>query len=89
MLSYCPYISLLLLFEVLFAVFDCFSFLIIPNIIQLTSALRTIHGMGLAARTIQPTKVLLTGKNRIRINCAGMIDVISYDQNRNIPQLQV
>eukprot|EP00026_Physarum_polycephalum_P002793 Phypoly_transcript_02801.p1 GENE.Phypoly_transcript_02801~~Phypoly_transcript_02801.p1 ORF type:complete len:778 (+),score=143.60 Phypoly_transcript_02801:127-2460(+) len=55
---------------------------------QLTSALRAIHSVGLAARVIQPSKVLLTGKNRIRINCIGMMDVINFDPNKNIGQYQ-
>lgn len=33
-------------------------------ITQITSALKAIHSSGLAARVIEPTKILLTGKNR-------------------------
>lgn len=33
-------------------------------ICQLVSALRVIHGAGLACRVINPSKVLVTGKNR-------------------------
>lgn len=71
-------------------VFSIF-FLIKANIVQLTSAIRAIHTAGLAARIITPSKVILTGKNRIRLNCAGMHDVINYEQNRNttISQAQV
>ena len=31
---------------------------------QLASAIKTIHSSGLAARMIEPTKILLTNKNR-------------------------
>ncbi|CAG8548386.1 5704_t:CDS:2 [Racocetra fulgida] len=33
-------------------------------IVQLASAIKTIHASDLAARMIEPTKILLTGKNR-------------------------
>lgn len=48
---------------------------------QLTSVLRTIHQHGLAARCIEPSKVLRTAKNRIRLNCCSIFDVIAYDPN--------
>lgn len=32
--------------------------------VQLTNVLRCIHGHGLAARCVEPSKVLRTGKNR-------------------------
>lgn len=31
---------------------------------QLASALKAVHGSGLAARVIDPKKILITGKNR-------------------------
>ena len=34
-------------------------------IVQLSSALRTIHALGLAARIMDPTKILLTDKSRL------------------------
>ncbi|XP_071540407.1 PAN2-PAN3 deadenylation complex subunit pan3 isoform X2 [Panulirus ornatus] len=63
-------------------------------IIQLTGALRTIHTQGLACRTLDPTKILLTdNKSRIRINCCGIHDVLNFDPNAanplaNMPQYQ-
>lgn len=33
-------------------------------ITQITSAIKNIHGCGLAARNIEPSKILVTGKNR-------------------------
>ncbi|XP_042220909.1 PAN2-PAN3 deadenylation complex subunit Pan3-like isoform X3 [Homarus americanus] len=63
-------------------------------IIQLTGALRTIHTQGLACRTLDPTKILLTdNKARIRVNCCGIHDVLNFDPNAakslaNMPQYQ-
>ncbi|RHZ78795.1 hypothetical protein Glove_156g105 [Diversispora epigaea] len=57
-------------------------------IIQLTSAIKTIHSTGLAARMIESTKILLTSKNRIRVNCCGILDMINYDGGKNIPHYQ-
>ncbi len=42
---------------------------------QLASALRAIHAEGLACRCLYPSKILVTGKNRIRINGVGVADV--------------
>ncbi|KAK6539970.1 PAB-dependent poly(A)-specific ribonuclease subunit 3 [Orbilia ellipsospora] len=57
-------------------------------IVQIASALKTIHAAGLAARTIQPNKILLTNKNRIRINCCSIFDVIHYEGGRTLLDLQ-
>lgn len=51
--------------------------LIWSYIVQLSSALRCIHGSGLAARTIEPSKILFYGKSRLRVNCVGVMDVLS------------
>ncbi|KAL9088648.1 MAG: hypothetical protein Q9159_002984 [Coniocarpon cinnabarinum] len=50
-------------------------------IVQLTSALRTIHANNLAARLITPSKVLLTSKNRVRLNATGVLDVTQYSND--------
>merc|ERR1711936_1386282 len=54
-------------------------------IIQLTSALRYIHAAGLACRTLDPTKILILGKNRLLVNCGGIFDVLTFDPNSNNP----
>lgn len=41
---------------------------------------------------IEPTKILITGKNRLRINCEGILDVITYEGVQSqtlIPHYQV
>ncbi|KAI9279488.1 kinase-like domain-containing protein [Umbelopsis sp. AD052] len=57
-------------------------------ITQITSALKAIHSSSLAARVIDPTKILLTGKNRIRLNCCGVLDTIKYDGGQNLARFQ-
>lgn len=59
--------------------------LIWAYVVQLSSALRTIHAHNLACRVMDPTKILLTDKSRIRLNCSGIFDVISFDVNQSNP----
>jgi len=54
-------------------------------VIQLTSALRYVHGAGLACRTLDPSKILVLGKNRLLVNCGGIFDVLTYDPNSSNP----
>jgi len=54
-------------------------------VIQLTSALRYIHGAGLACRTLDPSKIMVLGKSRLLVNCGGIFDVLTYDPNSNNP----
>lgn len=55
---------------------------------QIASALKTIHASGLAARIIDTSKILVTGKNRIRLNGCAIIDVVQYEQQAPVAQLQ-
>eukprot|EP00127_Corallochytrium_limacisporum_P002603 Clim_evm39s134 gene=Clim_evmTU39s134 len=48
-------------------------------VIQLTSALRMIHAQGLACHVLDGSKVLITGKNRLRIGSVGVVDLLNYD----------
>uniref|UniRef100_A0A8C9T2Y5 Poly(A) specific ribonuclease subunit PAN3 n=1 Tax=Scleropages formosus TaxID=113540 RepID=A0A8C9T2Y5_SCLFO len=59
--------------------------LIWAYIVQLSSALRTIHTAGLACRVMDPTKILITGKTRLRVNCVGIFDVLTFDSNQANP----
>lgn len=63
-------------------------------IIQLTSALRVIHAAGLACRTLDPTKILLTGRSRLRLSSLAISDVLTFDTTspnplQLIPHFQV
>uniref|UniRef100_A0A671T3K0 PAB-dependent poly(A)-specific ribonuclease subunit PAN3-like n=1 Tax=Sinocyclocheilus anshuiensis TaxID=1608454 RepID=A0A671T3K0_9TELE len=67
--------------------------LIWAYIVQLSSALRTIHTAGLACRVMEPSKILITGKTRLRVNCVGMFDVLTFDNSQTnhlalMPQYQ-
>jgi PAB-dependent poly(A)-specific ribonuclease subunit 3 len=44
---------------------------------------RAIHGSGLACRAIEPSRILLTGRNRARVNGVGILDVLTYDPAQN------
>ncbi|KAG8136841.1 hypothetical protein E2320_005413, partial [Naja naja] len=59
--------------------------LIWAYIVQLSSALRTIHTAGLACQVMDPTKILVTGKTRLRVNCVGVFDVLTFDNSQNNP----
>lgn len=49
--------------------------------IQLANVLTTIHANKLAARTVEVSKILITGQHRVRLNGCGMLDVIHCDIN--------
>ncbi|KXT09049.1 hypothetical protein AC579_4716 [Pseudocercospora musae] len=57
-------------------------------IIQLASALRTIHFANLAAQSVMASKVLLTSKNRVRLNGCGVFDITKYEQQQSVRELQ-
>ncbi|KAJ3028730.1 UNVERIFIED_CONTAM: PAB-dependent poly(A)-specific ribonuclease subunit 3 [Siphonaria sp. JEL0065] len=57
-------------------------------IIQISSAIKTLHSAGLAARILEPSKILVTGKNRVRLNCCGIFDMINFDGGKNVIQFQ-
>lgn len=48
-------------------------------IIQISNAMKAVHDGGMALRILDPTKVLMTSKGRIRINCCGLADLVSPD----------
>lgn len=57
-------------------------------IMQIASALKAIHGSGLAARILDPSKIILTGKNRVRLNGCGVLDVVQFEAQMPLSQLQ-
>lgn len=58
-------------------------------IVQIAFALRVIHGTGLAAQTIHPSKVIITSKNRVRLSACGVLDIVKFDTRRPVHELQV
>jgi PAB-dependent poly(A)-specific ribonuclease subunit 3 len=57
-------------------------------IVQIANGIKAVHSAGLAVRTIDASKILVTGKNRLRLNCCSILDVIQYGQDPTIAQLQ-
>lgn len=59
--------------------------------IQLSNAIKTVHDQKLAVRTVELSKILVTGQHRLRINGCGMLDVIRNDlgTEQALHQLQV
>lgn len=64
--------------------------LIWTYIVQLTSALRQIHTMGLAYRAMDLTKIIKTGQNRIRLGSIAIKDLLTgcQDDNQNLNRHQ-
>lgn len=56
-------------------------------IAQIANALKAIHTSGLAARCIDPSKILLTDKNRIRLSACSVLDVIQFEPRRALTDL--
>eukprot|EP01113_Clastostelium_recurvatum_P042577 TRINITY_DN6906_c0_g1_i8.p1 TRINITY_DN6906_c0_g1~~TRINITY_DN6906_c0_g1_i8.p1 ORF type:complete len:739 (-),score=149.18 TRINITY_DN6906_c0_g1_i8:143-2359(-) len=55
---------------------------------QLVLALRVVHGAGLAMRVVHPSKIIVTSRNRVRINGAGIFDVIDFNPTKSVAQHQ-
>lgn len=55
---------------------------------QIANGLKAIHANGLAARVLEPSKVLLTAKTRVRINACAILDVVQFDTQRTVADLQ-
>ncbi|MCJ1369203.1 PAB-dependent poly(A)-specific ribonuclease subunit 3 [Loxospora ochrophaea] len=56
--------------------------------VQIANALKAIHSVGLAARVVDLSKVILTSKNRIRLNACAILDIVQFDSPRNVIDLQ-
>ncbi|VDM96103.1 unnamed protein product [Thelazia callipaeda] len=56
-------------------------------IVQLSSALRAIHSAGMAARTVDPSKIIIFDKTKVMLSSCGILDVISPGSEHAI-QLQ-
>lgn len=57
-------------------------------VVQIASALKAIHSSGLAARIISYSKIILTNKNRIRLNACGILDVVQTDEHHPLQAVQ-
>jgi PAB-dependent poly(A)-specific ribonuclease subunit 3 len=57
-------------------------------IVQLSAALKAIHSQKLAARCLEPSKVILTDKNRVRLGACAVLDVVQFDTPKTLAELQ-
>lgn len=57
-------------------------------ITQIAVAIKTVHEAGQPVRMIDATKLLVTGKNRLRIGSCGIVDVMMYDGRQDVLVLQ-
>ncbi|KAK0110148.1 PAB-dependent poly(A)-specific ribonuclease subunit 3 [Cadophora gregata] len=57
-------------------------------IVQIANAIKAIHAANLAARCMDLSKVLVTDKNRIRLNACSILDVVQFEADRPIVELQ-
>jgi len=57
-------------------------------IVQIAHGLKAIHSAGLAARVIHPSKILLTSKNRIRLNGCAITDIVTHESLKDIKEAQ-
>ncbi|KAI9593461.1 hypothetical protein BDF19DRAFT_424368 [Syncephalis fuscata] len=57
-------------------------------VIQILSAMKTIHTAGMALRVLDLTNILLTNRNRLRIGCCGLYDILGVETNKMIGQAQ-
>eukprot|EP00698_Gefionella_okellyi_P016929 TRINITY_DN4895_c0_g1_i1.p1 TRINITY_DN4895_c0_g1~~TRINITY_DN4895_c0_g1_i1.p1 ORF type:complete len:584 (-),score=119.54 TRINITY_DN4895_c0_g1_i1:1172-2668(-) len=57
---------------------------------QLVAAIHAVHNAGLACRVVDTTKILITGTDRVRLNCVGIVEVLEFDaaHQKSLPQLQ-
>ena len=57
-------------------------------ITQIANALKAIHSANLAARCVDLGKIILTDKNRIRLNACSILDVVQFETRRPVQDLQ-
>ena len=55
-------------------------------IVQAALALRLIHSRNLAARCVHPSKLLVSSRFRIHLNCVGLIDAIQHQALGSHPE---
>ncbi|KAJ2906022.1 pab-dependent poly -specific ribonuclease subunit pan3 [Zalerion maritima] len=56
---------------------------------QIAHALRMIHQAGAAARCVELSKIIVVGKNRIKLSGCAISDVVKFSEQTPIQQLQM
>lgn len=57
-------------------------------VVQIANALRAIHSRDLAARCLDPSKIIVTDKSRIRLTACAILDVVQFQAHRSTKELQ-
>jgi PAB-dependent poly(A)-specific ribonuclease subunit 3 len=57
-------------------------------IVQIASAIKAVHAAKLAVRCMDPSKVIVTSENRIRFSGCSVLDVVHFDLQRSLEELQ-
>ncbi len=56
---------------------------------QITNALKALHTNKLAARCLEPSKVIVSDNNRIRLAACSILDVVQFENNpKSVQELQ-
>lgn len=56
-------------------------------LVQLLSAIKSIHQRNMAVRVIDPIHVLMTSGTNVRINCVGVPDVLEFESRKNVLEM--
>jgi PAB-dependent poly(A)-specific ribonuclease subunit 3 len=56
--------------------------------VQIASAIKSVHSANLAVRCMDPSKIIVTDKHRIRLNACSVLDVVQFEANRVLAELQ-
>lgn len=56
--------------------------------VSLTSAIFAVHSMQMACRCISALRVLITGRGRVWLGSAGVMDVLEFESRKNLAELQ-
>lgn len=54
-------------------------------IVQIASAIKTIHAANLAVMCMDPSKIIVTSENRVRLNACSIMDVVNADSEQRLP----
>lgn len=57
-------------------------------VVQIASAIKCVHLANLAVRCIDTSKIILTEKGRIRLNACAVHDVVQFEANKPLVDLQ-
>ncbi|KAG8874967.1 PAB-dependent poly(A)-specific ribonuclease subunit 3 [Tulasnella sp. 331] len=57
-------------------------------VVQLGSAIKAVHERGKAIRSLDLKTTMVTGKNRLKVDCCGVMDVVVYNPALSVEFLQ-